>query len=64
VNHKRDDPPTFGRSKLQTAMGEPGDELVGEWPREQLVRMDMRFCARLERAIARGKEHPKGEQGT
>ena len=26
---------------------QPGDEFVGEWPRDQLVRMDARFCERL-----------------
>ena len=64
MNHKRDDPPTFGLSKLQNEASEPGDELVGDWPRDALIRMDARFCARLERAIARGKERPKDDPRT
>jgi hypothetical protein len=55
--HKRHEPPTFGLSKLQNGASEPGDELQGDYTREQLVRMDERFCARLARAIARGEEH-------
>jgi hypothetical protein len=57
VYHKPHDPPTLGRSKLQNGASEPGDELVGEWPRDQLVRMDEKFCRTVERAIASGKEH-------
>ena len=49
--------PCDGRSQLATAPCEPGDEQEGTWPRDQLMRMDARFCERLERAIARGKEH-------
>ena len=33
-----------------------GDELQGDWPRERLIQMDARFCARLDRAFARGEE--------
>ena len=40
---------------------EPGDEVVGEWSRDRLVRMDARFVDAVERAIARGKERPKDE---
>jgi hypothetical protein len=40
----------------QAAQPEPGDELVGGWPREQLIRMDADFCAAMERAISRGLE--------
>jgi len=36
----------------------------GTWPREQLVRMDEKFCRTVERAIARGAERPKGEPRT
>jgi len=36
---------------------QPGDEQNGEWPREQLERMDANFCAAMERAIERGFEH-------
>jgi hypothetical protein len=48
-------------SKIKSAPQEPGDEQVGGWARDRLVRMDARFRERLERAIARGKEHPKSE---
>src|SRR5262249_27229459 len=44
MNHKDHAPPTFGHSKLQNEPSEPGDEVVGEWPRDQLVRMDEKFC--------------------
>jgi hypothetical protein len=64
VYHKPYQQPTLGRSKLQTEACEPGDEQQGEWPREQLEKMDTRFRARLERAIARGAERPKGEPRT
>ena len=36
---------------------QPGDEVVGGWSREQLMRMDAHFVDAVERAIARGKEH-------
>ena len=36
---------------------QPGDELVGGWPREKLEKMDARFRSRLEHAIANGREH-------
>jgi hypothetical protein len=64
VNHKRHAPPTFGLSKLQNGASEPGDELQGDYTREQLMRMNARFCDRLERAIASGKERPKDEPRT
>ena len=32
------------------------DEREDEWPRERLIRMNERFVARLERAIATGSE--------
>ena len=48
--------PTLGRSKLQNEANEACDEVVAGWPRDQLVRMDARFCERLERAIATGTE--------
>ena len=59
--HKRHEQPCDGRSQLATAPCEPGDEQQGTWPRDQLMRMDARFCERLERAIARGKEHTPKE---
>jgi hypothetical protein len=41
----------------------PGDEIVGEWRRSQLVRMDSRFCAALERAFKRRKERRESAAG-
>src|SRR5262245_10866231 len=41
----------------RNAPSQPGDEQVGGWPRDQLMRMDARFCERLEHAIANGEEH-------
>jgi len=32
--------------------------MVGEYTRERLIRMDEKFCERMERAIARGLERP------
>jgi hypothetical protein len=61
VFHKPHQQPTLGRSKLQNGASEPGDELQGDYTREQLVRMDEKFCRTVERAIARGAERPKGE---
>jgi hypothetical protein len=55
--HKRHDPPCDGRSQLANAPREPGDELQGTWPREQLMRMDARFVHAVKRAIANGEEH-------
>jgi hypothetical protein len=34
---------------------EPGDEQQGEWPREQLLKMNQDFCERVSRALARDK---------
>jgi hypothetical protein len=42
-------------SKLQAADCEPGDEL-GAYTHDQLLKMDARFCAAVESAIARGLE--------
>jgi len=47
-----------GQSLLANAECQPGDELTGEWPREQLAKMDVRFVERMERAFARGHERP------
>jgi hypothetical protein len=51
-------------SKIKNAPHERGDEQEGTWPRDQLVRMDAKFCRTVERAIARGAERPKGEPRT
>jgi len=37
---------------------QPGDGEMGTWSRDQLLQMDARFTARVQRAIARGEEHP------
>jgi len=36
---------------LALALHDPADELDGTWPREQLLEMDSRFTAALERAF-------------
>ena len=36
---------------------QPGDEVVGEYSRERLLRMDARFTAAIERAFESGKEN-------
>jgi len=35
---------------------QPGDEVVGEYSRERLLRMDARFVERVERAFETGSE--------
>jgi hypothetical protein len=44
----------FEKAKALTS--EPGDRQEGAWSREQLERMNARFCRRLTRAISRGLE--------
>ena len=36
---------------------QPGDEVVGEYGRERLIRMNDRFVERVERAFKNGTEH-------
>jgi hypothetical protein len=36
---------------------QPGDGAEGTWSRDELLQMDARFIARVQRAIARGEEH-------
>src|SRR5262245_7561475 len=48
-----------GKGKSASAEAEPGDERNGEWTRDQLVKMDQRFCAAVQRAIERGLERPQ-----
>jgi hypothetical protein len=43
----------------RAAAPQPGDEAVGEWSALQLIEMDRRFVARMQRAIARGEERPQ-----
>jgi len=45
-----------GQSLLSRAPNEPGDEIVGEYTRTQLLKMDQKFCIALERAFARRLE--------
>jgi hypothetical protein len=49
-----------GRRRLrhdsQTGDAEPADAQFGTWPREALERMDEKFRAAVERAIANGEE--------
>jgi len=59
---KRGRQPTDGGSKLVNSAFERGDEL-SQWPRQQLVRMDAKFCERLERAIERGSETRESAAG-
>jgi len=49
-------------SRLLLAEQEPGDEIVGGWRRQDLIKMDANFCAAMERAIKRGLER-RPEQG-
>jgi len=35
---------------------QPGDEIDGTWPREDLLRFDAKFCERMQRAIENGLE--------
>src|SRR6516164_900851 len=39
---------------------QPGDEVVGEYSRERLIRMNDRFVERVERPIVAGDESPQG----
>jgi hypothetical protein len=43
-----------GENALMRGPSQPGDEQNGTWTREQLERMDAKFCAAMERAIASG----------
>jgi hypothetical protein len=43
-------------SRRKVGESVPGDE-QGAYPRERLLKMDEKFCSRLEHAIRRGKEH-------
>jgi hypothetical protein len=46
-------------------IGEPqaGGERHGDYSHEQLIRMDEKFRARVERAITAGDESPQGAAG-
>ena len=51
-----------GSSALARAPCEPGDEQVGEYTRQRLIRMNERFVERMQDAIERGLERrPDGE---
>jgi len=45
-----------GYEHLKSAVPEPGDQQHGDWPRERLLKMDERFCRRVELAFATGCE--------
>ena len=50
--------------RRQQARGvQPGDEVVGEYSRERLIRMNDRLVERVERAIAAGDESLQGPTG-
>jgi hypothetical protein len=49
-------PEHYNASKLADA--QPGDEAIGDWPRDRLIRMNERFVERMKRAIALGLERP------
>jgi hypothetical protein len=42
---------------------QPGDEQVGEYSRERLLRMDARFVERVERAFETGRERRQSAGG-
>ena len=48
----------IGLSSLARGPCEPGDELQGGWPREQLLRMDDCFVVAVEAAFRSGLESP------
>jgi len=45
-------------SKLKNKPLEAGDEQIGEWPRDRLVRMDTRFVDAVEDRTGQGA-HPQ-----
>jgi hypothetical protein len=56
--NRRPEPYTSGKDCPQ----QPGDEVVGEYSRERLLRMNDRFVERVEHAIRLGLEHPEPER--
>jgi hypothetical protein len=46
------------RHESTTGDSEPADRQHGDWSRERLERMDEKFRAAVERAIANGEEQP------
>jgi len=46
----------------RAAEPQPGDERNGDYDKEKLLKMDSKFRARMERAIAHGLERPHGDQ--
>jgi hypothetical protein len=60
VNQRRGEaPPTDGTSKLANAEPERDDGREGTWTRQQRIDMDLKFRAKLERALKRGCERPQ-----
>jgi hypothetical protein len=52
---RRGRPPSWA-SSVKDAPEHPDDAREGFWPRAQLVKMNARFVARLEHAVATGRE--------
>jgi hypothetical protein len=57
--NRRPEPYTSGKNCPQQL----GDEAVGEYSREQLIRMNDRFIERVERASENGSEHRQSGSG-
>jgi hypothetical protein len=51
------------RHNTKIADAEPGDEVVGEYTRARLIRMDSAFVAAMKHAISRGLEQRPGQIG-
>jgi hypothetical protein len=49
----------MARAYSKEMFPEAGDEVMGTWPRERLIKMNVDFVERLERAIALGLEPPQ-----
>jgi hypothetical protein len=41
---------------------QPGDEQIGDYTQERLLRMDQKFTARVERALECGAERTAGDE--
>jgi NAD(P)-dependent dehydrogenase (short-subunit alcohol dehydrogenase family) len=53
-----------GYEHLKYAVPEPGDELVGDWPRSRLLKMNERFVQCVELAFATGCERREAAAAT
>jgi hypothetical protein len=61
---RRSGRPTALHSKLKDEQPQEADARVGCWPQYELEAMDRKFVQRVERAIARGQEHPTTSANT